>query len=64
VEAVPKTEVAAELAPRTAVHYVDFWRCSGCGRVYWQGSHHRSLVELFSRAGAGSGGPPGGDPSD
>lgn len=49
VEAVPKAEVEASLQPRTAAHYKEFWRCSGCGRIYWRGAHYRSLLELFSR---------------
>jgi len=36
-----------------------FWRCPGCGRIYWEGSHHRrlrALVDalLVSRYGAES----------
>jgi len=66
VEAVAKTEVLAGLPPRTARHFHEFWRCTGCGRVYWRGAHHRSLLQLFSgrdgaKAGAGS---LGADPDD
>jgi uncharacterized protein len=57
VEPVPKAEVVRGLPPRTAAHHKDFWRCGGCGRVYWQGGHYRSLLCLFSQgdtaAGAG-----------
>lgn len=52
VEAVPKEEVVSELPARTARFYDDFRRCSGCGRLYWQGAHHRSLLRLFSRGEA------------
>jgi len=53
VEAVPKADVVAELPPRTALHFDEFWRCSGCGRLYWHGAHHRSLLELLAaREGA------------
>jgi uncharacterized protein with PIN domain len=45
---VAKTEVFAQLPPRTAAHYEDFWRCSGCGRVYWRGAHYRSLQALLA----------------
>ncbi len=36
-----------------------FWRCPGCGRIYWEGSHHRRLRALVdallsSRRGAES----------
>lgn len=49
VQTVPKTEIEAGLPPRTAAHYTEFRRCAGCGRLYWEGAHYRSLLELFSR---------------
>ncbi len=54
VRPVPKAEVAVGLPERTAEHYQEFWRCTGCGRVYWQGVHYRSLSPLFSRPGSAS----------
>ena len=48
VEPVRKEEVRSQLPPRTAERYDEFWRCTGCGRVYWQGAHFRSLSALFS----------------
>jgi uncharacterized protein with PIN domain len=47
VEGVPKAEIAGALPPLTAAHYKDFWRCTGCGRLYWRGAHHRSLLALL-----------------
>jgi uncharacterized protein len=49
VAAVDKAAVLEMLPPRTARHYREFWRCGVCGRVYWRGSHLRSLEELFAR---------------
>lgn len=54
VEPVDKAEVLSELPPRTALHYQEFWRCTGCGRVYWKGAHYRSLERLFDRGGSAS----------
>ena len=48
VERVAKPEVVEALPARTAQHYEDFWRCVGCGRLYWKGAHYRSLRALFS----------------
>jgi uncharacterized protein with PIN domain len=42
----PKREVLEQLEPLTRRHYDDFARCDECGRVYWQGSHHRRLQQL------------------
>lgn len=48
VERVSKAEVAGRLPPRAAAHYQEFWRCGGCGRVYWRGAHYRSLSALLT----------------
>ena len=50
VAPVAKEEVREALLPGTRRHYQDFWRCKGCGRVYWQGAHYRSLRGLVDRA--------------
>jgi uncharacterized protein len=44
-----KAEVLDHLEPLTRLHYDEFARCSGCGQVYWKGSHHRRLEELVDR---------------
>jgi uncharacterized protein with PIN domain len=43
---VTKADVLDRLEPRTWRYYDDFRRCSGCGQVYWRGSHHPRLVAL------------------
>ena len=45
-------EVAAALPPRVAAEHRAFTRCTGCGRVYWPGTHWRRLravVEALSQ---------------
>jgi len=60
VDPAAKADIVAELPPRTAEHYREFWRCTGCGRLYWRGAHYRSLLGLFSREeGASGAGTPG-----
>ena len=39
LQAVLKEKVAGLVSKNTFAHYCDFWRCSGCGQVYWQGAH-------------------------
>ena len=43
---VAKDEVIDQLQPLTRKYYNDFSRCTGCGQVYWPGSHHQRLVRL------------------
>jgi uncharacterized protein with PIN domain len=40
---VPKAEVEQQLLPHTRVSFDSFWRCPGCARVYWRGSHWRRM---------------------
>jgi uncharacterized protein with PIN domain len=40
---VAKTDVIAKLEPLTKIYYEQFRRCSGCGQIYWAGSHFEKL---------------------
>ena len=46
LEPVPKSEVDPHLPARTRREHQEYWRCTGCGRVYWRGSHFRRLSEV------------------
>jgi uncharacterized protein len=46
---VRKAEVLDRLEPLTRQHYDEFSRCTGCGQVYWRGSHHERLAALVDR---------------
>jgi hypothetical protein len=45
VVAVNKAEIIDQLEPGTVRHYEDFWRCSSCGQVYWEGSHYQRMQQ-------------------
>ncbi len=38
-----RDEVAPRVPTRAALEFEAWWRCSGCARVYWRGSHWRRL---------------------
>lgn len=40
---VAKAEISTRLLPRTREEYQEFRICTGCGQIYWRGSHHRWL---------------------
>ena len=44
--AASKPEVAALVPPHAWQSHEQFVRCSGCGRVYWAGTHHERLGRL------------------
>jgi uncharacterized protein len=46
---VTKAEVIDQLEPLTRRHYERFQRCTGCGQIYWRGSHHDQLAALVDR---------------
>jgi uncharacterized protein with PIN domain len=50
IEAVDKQAVAAQLEPETLASFDQFWRCPGCGRVYWKGSHYQRLQRRVAAA--------------
>jgi uncharacterized protein with PIN domain len=43
LQEVEKTEVMEQLEPLTRIYYDQFRRCSGCGQIYWRGSHFSKL---------------------
>ena len=47
---VPKSAIDAALQPRTRHHYDYFEMCSGCGHVYWKGSHWKRLKHAIEAA--------------
>jgi len=44
LRAVPKQDVAERIPPRTALWKDDYFLCSGCGRLYWQGTHWQRIA--------------------
>ena len=51
---VDKAAVADRLEPRTRANFDRFRQCRVCGRVYWEGSHQRRLLDLVERVRAES----------
>jgi uncharacterized protein with PIN domain len=47
LEPVPKAQIDNLLQPDTARVYQEFTRCSGCGQIYWPGSHLRRARTLL-----------------
>jgi uncharacterized protein with PIN domain len=47
-EPVAKAQVSAELPPRTRTAFDAIWRCPGCRRLFWRGSHWRRMHEVLA----------------
>ena len=47
---VPKSSVKGRVPPIVYERYTEFWICTGCGQVYWRGSHWRGIEEILNSA--------------
>jgi len=47
---VPKEAVRGLVPEGSWRRYDRFWRCVGCGQVYWQGSHWSNIEAVLKRA--------------
>jgi uncharacterized protein len=39
-----KEAVWEKLPPQTRLDFNEFYQCSGCGKVYWKGSHYDRMM--------------------
>jgi len=46
---VDKSQVQDQLHSDTLEMYNEFWQCTGCKKVYWEGSHYDRIVEWIDR---------------
>jgi uncharacterized protein with PIN domain len=57
--AISRPEAAGKVPLQVFLVYRDFRRCTGCGRVYWPGSHVERLDDVIRRARRAARGSPG-----
>ena len=50
LEEASRDEIDGDVPYNSLEAYEEFWRCSGCGKVYWRGSHWERIVEKVSEA--------------
>jgi uncharacterized protein with PIN domain len=49
LEKVVKGDVIEKLEPLTKIYYEEFRRCTGCGQIYWAGSHFSRLQRRLEK---------------
>ena len=49
LQKVTKADVIEKLEPLTKIYYEQFRRCTGCGQVYWAGSHFSKLQKRLEQ---------------
>jgi uncharacterized protein with PIN domain len=46
---VPKQQVADRIPPRTFAEVERFSQCSGCGQLFWEGTHWQKIAALLRK---------------
>ncbi|MEA1928092.1 MAG: Mut7-C RNAse domain-containing protein [Candidatus Auribacterota bacterium] len=54
LEDVPKEKILDRLPPKTKMAFDKFRICTGCGKIYWPGSHYQAMSEVVTRLTEGS----------
>lgn len=50
VKPVPRESLAETVEKDTFEHYNEFWQCSKCGQIYWQGAHWTKIKKSLETA--------------
>jgi uncharacterized protein with PIN domain len=50
IRLTPKELLAGQVEKNTFIYYDEFWKCSNCGRVYWQGAHWEGIRAALEEA--------------
>ena len=50
IRAVSKEVVLHQIPELTATYYDEFWKCLGCGQVYWRGAHWTKIEKTLEEA--------------
>jgi uncharacterized protein with PIN domain len=48
LERADKERHREEIPPRSFEAFEEFWRCTGCGQLYWHGDHHASMERTLA----------------
>jgi uncharacterized protein with PIN domain len=49
LQRVVKADIIQKLEPLTKIYYEEFRRCTGCGQIYWAGSHFSKLQRRLEK---------------
>jgi uncharacterized protein len=49
LQKVVKADIIQKLEPLTKIYYEEFRRCTGCGQIYWAGSHFSKLQRRLEK---------------
>ncbi len=50
---INKSKIINELPPKVAEWHNEFYRCPGCDKIYWKGSHYKRMLSVIKELNAG-----------
>ncbi len=50
IKPISKNKIMERIPEATSTYYNKFWECSGCGQIYWQGSHWKRIEKTLKEA--------------
>jgi uncharacterized protein with PIN domain len=50
VKPIPQEKLVETVEKNTFAHYKEFWQCSKCGQIYWQGAHWTKIKKSLETA--------------
>ena len=46
---VERSEAAGQVPAEVVKRHTEFWRCQGCGKIFWRGSHVKNSLERLGQ---------------
>ncbi len=46
---IAKAKILGELPLKVAAAQNEFFRCPGCAKIYWKGTHHRKMLSFIKK---------------
>jgi len=50
IRLTPKKKLVGKVEKNTFIYYDEFWKCSKCGHIYWQGAHWNGIHATIEEA--------------
>ena len=44
-----KEEIQGKVPENVIMAHQEFWKCSSCGKIYWQGTHWQTIIEMAEK---------------
>jgi uncharacterized protein with PIN domain len=52
ITSAEKGNIRSKISSTTFNAYDQFWQCTHCGKIYWMGSHYKSMRKIITKIGS------------